>query len=172
MNKSAPGITKNSEKKTRWNAVLEKYALHCWPKTRKSRKKQDWKVFLSYRLCNKRQILQIFWVWHLPHHCLITARQQLDKNKNYMRLPTFARSLKIVKTQRRKMTLCIVDLKTRFFLSRFVVITLSNKVGFIELNHFCHLVHGFSQGCKNTPIFYNLIKLNSLKILYWNLLNL
>ena len=69
------GSQKNSEKKTRWNAVLEKYALHCWPKTRK--KKKDWKVFQSYRLRDKR-----FWgVWHLPHQGLITARQQLKVSK-------------------------------------------------------------------------------------------
>ena len=73
-----PGDHKKLEKTACWNAVLEKYALHCWPKIylylkRENNKKKDWKVFQSYRLRDKR-----FWgVWHLPHQGLITARQQL-----------------------------------------------------------------------------------------------
>ena len=118
MYKSAPGITKNSKKK-----LVE---TQCQKNTLcivdlKREKKNHIGCAINTNLTD----------WGLTSVSPWLQRPGHNKNCGHMRLPNFACSLKIVKTQRRKMTLCIVDLKTRFFLSRFVVITLSNKVSFI-----------------------------------------
>ena len=103
-----PRDHKKLKKKPRWNAVLEKCALHCWPKTRNSRKNKTEKSFNHIGYAIKDKSYRFFRVWHLPNHVLISARQQLDGNKNcrHMRLPTFARSLKIVKTQKNDAVHC------------------------------------------------------------------